>query len=140
MKKIVGFISLLAILLSTFGVAYAQAPDPGSGTSYGAVQNVDSTGAATFRQDFYDAAGTLDATRSKAGVATGDTMGLTTNQTTDAPLDAALPTGWVRSSVVSYVVTHKMPHSICRSPGKGTTPYFKKLGSLPVSFVLLNAL
>jgi len=81
------------------GGAYAQAPSPGSGTSYGAVQNV-GTGAAAFRQDFYDPDGNLDAYREKANVAVGDTMGLTANQTTDAPLNTELMAGWVGSSVV----------------------------------------
>lgn len=102
MKRTVVFaLSLVTILASLVTVVYAQAPDPGTATSFGAVQNVDSTGVAHFQQDFYDQDGNLDATRTKSNVAYGDTMGLTTNQTTDAPLDTELPTGWVGSAVVS---------------------------------------
>jgi len=80
---------------------YAQAPDPGSATSFGAAQNVDSAGTAHMRQDFYDTEGNLDAYREK-DVGYGDTLGLTTNDTVSgAPLSAALPPGWVGSSVVS---------------------------------------
>jgi len=100
MKKILATIFSLVMVLAVAGAVYAQAPSPGAGTSYGAVQNV-GTGLATFRQEFYDAAGNMDAYREKAGVAVGDTMGLTTNQTTDAPLNVELPAGWVGSSVVS---------------------------------------
>lgn len=100
MKKILATILSLVMVLSIASAAYAQAPSPGSGTSHGAVQNV-GTGAAAFRQEFYDTEGNLDAWREKTNVAVGDTMGLTTNQTTDAPLNVALPTGWVGSSVVS---------------------------------------
>ena len=102
MKRIIVIgLSLLAIFALMAEAVYAQAPDPGSGTSFGAAQNVDNTGAATMRQDFYDQDGNLDAYRQKANVAYGDTMGLTTNDTADAPLSAQLPSGWVGSSVVS---------------------------------------
>ncbi len=101
MKKAVMFLVILTVLASIATLVEAQAPNPGSGTSYGAVQNVDSTGAANFRQEFYDQDGNLDAYREKTNVAYGDTMGLTTNQTTDAPLNTELPMGWVGSSVVA---------------------------------------
>lgn len=101
MKKFAMFIVSLVILASLVIPVGAQAPSPGSGTSYGAVQNVDNTSVASFRQDFYDQDGNLDAYREKANVAYGDTMGLTTNDTADAPLSAVVPTGWVGSSVVS---------------------------------------
>ncbi len=100
MKKTFAAIFSLVMVLAIASSAYAQAPSPGSGTSYGAVQNV-GTGPATFQQDFYRPDGTLAASRQKANVAVGDTMGLTTNQTTDAPLNVELPAGWVGSSVVS---------------------------------------
>jgi hypothetical protein len=100
MKKVLATILSLVMILSMASTAVAQAPSPGSGTSYGAVQNV-GTALATFRQDFYDEAGNMDAWREKTNVAVGDTMGLTTNQTTDAPLNVELPAGWVGSSVVS---------------------------------------
>jgi len=101
MKKITMFTLSLVVLASMATAVYAQPPDPGTATSYGAVQNVDTGGDAMFRQDFYDTDGNLDAYREKADVAYGDTMGLTTNDTSDAPLSATLPTGWVGSSVVS---------------------------------------
>jgi hypothetical protein len=88
-------------ILASVVTVFAQAPSPGQGTSYGAVQNVGCAGDAHFVQEFYDAAGNVDATREKMDVACGDTMGLTANQTTDAPLDSELPTGWAGSSVVS---------------------------------------
>ncbi len=101
MKKVLGVMLSLIVTLTMIGGVAAQAPPPGSGTSYGAVQNV-GTGVAAFRQDFYDPQGNLDAYREKEDVAIGDTMGLTANQTpTDAPLNTDLPSGWVGSSVVS---------------------------------------
>lgn len=100
MKKTLATILSLVMVLAIAGTAYAQAPTPGAGTSFGAVQNV-GTGPAVFRQEFYDGDGNLDAFREKPNVAVGDTMGLTTNQTTDAPLNVELPAGWVGSSVVS---------------------------------------
>lgn len=94
-------LSLLTVLAAMTAVAYAQPPDPGTATSFGAVQNVEEGTQARFRQDFYDTSGNLDAYREKENVAYGDTMGLTTNQTSDAPLNTELPTGWQGSSVVS---------------------------------------
>jgi hypothetical protein len=99
-KAAVLTLSVVTILASVIAV-FAQAPTPGQGTSYGAVQNVGCTGNARFVQEFYDENGNVDAYREKADVACGDTMGLTTNQTADAPLDMELPPGWAGSSVVS---------------------------------------
>jgi hypothetical protein len=101
MKKTWLTVMAVALLLIAALPVAAQSPNPGSGTAYGAVQNVDSTASATFTQEFYDPSGAMDANRSKSNVAYGDTMGLTTNDTTDAPLSQALPAGWVGSSVVS---------------------------------------
>lgn len=101
MKKFVVLMVSVVLLLSLAVPVGAQAPSPGSGTNYGAVQNVDETGVASFRQDFYDQTGQLDAYRELANVAYGNTMGLTTNAVQGAPLSQELPTGWVGSSVVS---------------------------------------
>jgi hypothetical protein len=101
MKKLAVLTLSVVTILASVVTVFAQAPSPGQGTSYGAVQNVGCAGDAHFVQEFYDADGNVDATREKVDVACGDTMGLTANQTTDAPLDMELPTGWAGSSVVS---------------------------------------
>jgi len=101
MKKLLIVPSLVTILAMMATTVLAQEPDPGTGTSFGAVQNVDKSGNASFRQDFYDMDGNLDAYREKQDVVYGGTMGLTTNDTPDAPLSVQLPAGWVGSSVVS---------------------------------------
>ena len=101
MKKLAVLTLSVVTILASVVTVFAQAPSPGQGTSFGAVQNVGCAGDAHFVQEFYDANGDVDATREKTGVACGDTMGLTANQTTDAPLDTELPTGWAGSSVVS---------------------------------------
>jgi hypothetical protein len=101
MKKLAVLTLSVVTILASVVTVFAQAPSPGQGTSYGAVQNVGCAGDAHFVQEFYDGDGNVDATREKMDVACGDTMGLTANQTTDAPLDTELPTGWAGSSVVS---------------------------------------
>jgi len=91
----------LILVFTIVSAGYAQAPDPGQATSFGAVQNV-GTGPADFRQDFYGSDGTLVAFREQAGVAQGDSMGLTPNDNVDgAPLNVEVPAGFKGSSVVS---------------------------------------
>ena len=104
MRKTVSFIiSVVTIVASMVAVVSAQAPDPGTATSFGAVQNVAGEGeVATFTQQFYDLDGNSDASRTLENVAFGDTMGLTPNDTvTGAPIVGTLPSGWQGSSMVS---------------------------------------
>jgi hypothetical protein len=103
MKRILIVTLILVVALVVVSMTYAQAPDPGQATMFGAVQNV-GTEPATFKQDFYSRGETLVlvASREQANVAVGDSMGLTPHDNvTGAPLNFELPPGWIGSSVVS---------------------------------------
>ncbi|MCS7060502.1 MAG: hypothetical protein RMN25_04985, partial [Anaerolineae bacterium] len=96
-RKTIVSIGAAVALLANAGLAMAQPPNPGSGTSFGRVMNTSTSSAAVVVQ-YIDNAGGVAATRSVSGLAA---YGATSISPTAGDVTPALPSGWSGSVIAS---------------------------------------
>ena len=96
-RKFVLSIGAAAALLANAGLAAAQPPNPGTGTSFGRVMNVGSGPAAVVVQ-YIDGSGNVAATRNVSSLAQ---YGATTISPNASDVTPALPGGWTGAVIAS---------------------------------------
>jgi len=96
-RKFVLSIGAAAALLANAGLAAAQPPNPGTGTSFGRVMNVGS-GPATVVVQYIDGSGNVAGTRNVSSLAQYGATTISPNATDVTP---ALPGGWTGAVIAS---------------------------------------